>query len=270
MGWFFESRAHRASRARSWRPMVEPIEGRQLLSASPLAAPTSAVVATTVQPIGVTFITEAGESFNGVVGKVKGLAPSLLRNASGLQATITWGDAGTAASRGELSVTSAGVLVIRGSHTYSARGKYALTINVLTVPLKVTPPTALIEPLVLATVHSHAIAMADVAGGRDLIEVATQKFTAQLGTFEFANVDFALTAQISWGDGTESVGAVVRTGDRFDDWAVLGTHTYSHTGLFNVSVNVTGSLPINPTGVTPPFEVEIANFKSSIRVMGWA
>src|SRR4051794_28352019 len=70
--------------------------------------------------------------------------------------------------------------------------------------------------------------------GVHLNEYAHQRFTAKLGEFHLKVSDLALSAVITWGDGTHSAGKIegsYATGD----WYVEGTHTYQHTGTFKVN-----------------------------------
>lgn len=250
------------SRSRSIA-MIESMEGRRMLSATP-----AAVVAHTV-PVGVTITAEAGESFSGVVGKVDGLSPGLLANYKSLQATITWGDSATISpDAGTLSVVNK-ELIVSGTHTFAKPGVDKVNVIVETRPPIVTPPTALIEPLLLADIHSTARVTSDENHGVTLTEVATQKFTATLGYFEFKNVDLALSATITWGDGSTSQGTVQRTGPDFDDWKVIGTHTYGKTGVYNVTIGVTAR-PIGAPGPTPQFILDLTTLHSQIDVKGRA
>ena len=103
--------------------------------------------------------------------------------------------------------------------------------------------------------------------GVTLTEVARQKFTATLGSFQFANLDLKLAAKIDWGDGTKSTGEVVKTGDTFDHFYVIGTHTYGRTGVYNVKVTVSAS----PFGAPQlPGTSPVASFVGTIDVKGTA
>ena len=159
-----------------------------------------------------------------------------------LQAVVKWGDASATArpDYGSLSVDSTGTLIVTGSHTYAKEGNYAVTVTAETKPPIVTPPNALIAPLILATIDSAADVSSEKEGGVHLTETATQSFTGIVGRFDFKNVDLSFSATIAWGDGSTSQGTVKRGGPDFDDWVVVGTHTYSMTGHYKVHIGVLG------------------------------
>jgi len=236
------------------------------------AAVTLAVIHSTadvafVQPIGVTFGAEANEPFSGVVGQVKGLDHTTLGDLAGLQAVITWGD-GSATSHGTLSVSNTGVLLVNGSHTYTHSGKYAVTIVVETIPPVLNPPAATTAaPLVLATINSYASVAPNTEGGVHLDEIASEPFTAIVGTYYFKNDGLVQSAVINWGDGTSSKGTILAVGPNVANWAVKGSHTYAKVGNYKVQTTVTAT-PAPIGGVSNPIILLVADIKSTITVLG--
>jgi hypothetical protein len=94
-------------------------------------------------------------------------------------------------------------------------------------------------------------------GGTTFTEYAGVKFTDRLGEFHFKTADQRLTAVIDWGDGTHSDGKVVgsyATGERY----VNGTHTYSRTGTYAITVKVYAA----PIGAPPRATDPVAQFTS--------
>jgi len=79
----------------------------------------------------------------------------------------------------------------------------------------------------------------DSVGDSIAVSVGSQ-FSGVVATFAEANLSEAagsLGAHIDWGDGTTSTGAVISLGaGRFN---VDGSHTYSRTGSFNITVTIT-------------------------------
>jgi hypothetical protein len=76
-------------------------------------------------------------------------------------------------------------------------------------------------------------------GGRTLTLTAGQAFSGVIGTFTSANPNATpgtFTAEIAWGDGTQSAGTIVPDGAGFD---VDATHTYTIAGTDPVEVHIT-------------------------------
>lgn len=263
--------------AEAARPVMEPMEGRQLMSATPIVIGHDPLPINPGGPIiiigapqghGVGLRAEAGETWSGDIGTVT--FDYLYPSASGYQAVVNWGDGTAVDTNIGIRTNGLGTLALSGSHTYATAGKYNISITLETIPPKVDPPTALIAPLIIAKFNSSASIRPDVEGGTSLIETATQKFSADIGTFDFSNVDEILTATISWGDGTTYKGVVVReAGADSDDWVVQGTHTYEKIGDYKVHVEVFArpvALPPNVDFSPLPFD----SFDTDVKVYGWA
>ena len=98
-------------------------------------------------------------------------------------------------------------------------------------------------------------------GGVTLGEYAGVRFTARLGEFHFKTVDQLLNAVIDWGDGKHSNGTIVGS-YASGDWYVKGTHTYAHTGSYDVAIKVYARPAGAPTRPTDP----VAQIKSVVNV----
>jgi len=175
---------------------------------------------------------------------------------SSYTATIDWGD-GTSSAGGVDQASSmllgACNYTVSGSHSYAEAGSYtySVTVNGPGGQLNTGPRTAAIADAPLS------------AAGVDFSATRGASFTTTVATVGDANSlarPGALSATISWGDGTIATGAVSAIPGGF---GVAGTHTYAATGDFRftvavrdvggnqVSASATASVRATPT-VTPP------------------
>jgi hypothetical protein len=199
-----------------------------------------------------------GVPFSGDVGELQGLAPSTLPR---LKATINWGDS-TAVTPGQLYFDGAGLLHVSWTHTYAASGTDVVTVSVV-----LNPPPGTTIPSILYTIKSQAVVTQNSAGGVTITPTVGQSFTGVVGTFSLPYAlpltgagtaaggittpgNLKLTAIISWGDHTSSVGVVEP--NAVGGYGVLGTHTYSAVGKFRIVVTVFGQYPFVPLARTTP------------------
>ena len=151
-----------------------------------------------------------------------------LRDCTFESATIDWGD-GTPTSAGEFETGNPPG--IKGTHTYADEGTYQGSVTYT------TDCTTNGTVNFTATVGDAPIS----AQGRDISPPAGRQFTAVVSHVTDANPGASasdFTAQIKWGDGSQSAGQVTAAtySGGFD---VKGTHTYQHTGQAAVNVAVT-------------------------------
>jgi hypothetical protein len=250
----------------------EPLEGRRLLSfsvttvqggwVSPDVPPSSNLALAVLA--GKSIYAQAGQPFRAALGTIRGLQalPSMYH----LAGTINWGD-GSVPSPASFAVESNGVIDVLGAHTYGSAGSDAITVTVVAAP----PPGSLAPVLLIGTINAKAQVIAP-NGGVTLSATAGVEFTSNLGTFRTTQSMNTLTANIDWGDGTQSVGKIVAlptagplAGGLF---AVYGTHTYGITNSYLVQVTVTSTVPppVTATGTVPP-TIVVAQFDSVIDVL---
>ena len=256
--------------------LVEGLESRRLLSvsvgsvAAAPTAPPAGIEQNHVVAIGRTLKIEATDEFRGGVGLLQGVT-NVASDFRNLHASINWGD-GSPETFATFNRTRAGAIEVIGSHTYAKPGNYAITAMVSEGPIVPKGKPNIYFPVRIATIHSVAdVSAEEKSGGTTLTEVATQAFTARLGTVEFQlNPSQKLSAQVDWGDGTTSDATLRSLGG--DDYAVMGTHTYAKTGVYQAQVVVTAA-PKNPAikgGVTPNYVLLVAKFTTAINVKGKA
>jgi PKD repeat protein len=131
-------------------------------------------------------------------------------------AIIDWGD--DTQSAGVISGTD-GDFVVSGTHDYAAQGNYPVAVTV-TNTADQTKGTG------TSTMDVGAI-------------FAGQPATLQVASFTSSNPNATasdFSAEISWGDGTQSAGAVTGSNGQFQ---VTGSHIYATDGNYAVQVTVT-------------------------------
>jgi hypothetical protein len=142
-------------------------------------------------------------------------------------ATINWAD-GTS-SAGTIALNAAGTAFsVLGSHTFTQLGSQAVSVTIHhgTAPDVTTQSTVQVglPPIVLTTAPLTWRAWSPLEAPDNALAV-------------ISFVDNTTTVTIDWGDGTTSLGSVspfVVGGAG----AALGTHTWTETGHFNVTVTV--------------------------------
>lgn len=238
--------------------MFECLEDRRLLSVALPGATSTAVSPLLTSPItiaptptvlaGTTIHAETNQPFRAVIGTIRGLPA--LPAAYKLQGTINWGD-GTPSSAAQFVPQPGGLIDVLGAHTYTTAESEQISVLVTAVP----PAGSLAPVKLIGVIHSKATVIAP-DGGVTLNETAGVAFTANLGTFNSPLSLLSMTAVISWGDGTQSVGKIVAlpNGGPVPDFAVFGSHTYAATGSYLVHITVYSAKPTpvtSPTATTP-------------------
>ncbi|MBO0780109.1 MAG: hypothetical protein J2P37_14895, partial [Ktedonobacteraceae bacterium] len=185
---------------------------------------TSTSMATVTAPLTITVLTITsveGAPFSGQVasGTFTGITGPFT-------ATISWGD-GTPSSSGTVLV-SGNTFTVNGSHTYTEEGSYPLTVTVSdTSGHQITGSgTATVSDAPL-TLNSMSVSA--------LLRTATLSATfTDANPFADAS-DFQAT--IAWGDNTTTQGTV-RKNVFGNSFSVSGSHTYSRTGTFTVTLTI--------------------------------
>jgi hypothetical protein len=241
--------------------VLERLEDRRLMSAAVTVIPATAL---NVTGHGETLQVEATDAFSRRVVVLSGVTGAAA-DFSNLTAIINWGD-GSAVTNGKLVQRSDGTIAVRGGHTYATTGTF--TIDVLVSERPALPPGQPnpYMPIIIADVKSTATAIADEhEGGVSLTETATAQFSATVGTFDFANPGLGIAAVINWGDGRQSLGQVVQTGE--NEYAVIGTHKYAAAGTYTAHVSLTAAPIGGPGQFVPQYIIAVANWDSTIRAL---
>ena len=241
---------------------LEALEGRRLLSASlsaghlaRAATASEVVAAATPQPSedGRSLTVYAKQNLTVNLGEFKFKSIDLA-----LEPRIDWGDGSHSTGR-LVGAYNNGEYYVYGTHTYSHTGTFLVNVKIFTH--LVGGPVLTSHPVAEFTSVIKAIELKPSEGGRTLTETAGKKFTARLGEVTVKVVDLVLDAVISWGDGTKSAGRMIgsyATGEYY----IEGTHTYAHSGLYNVEVKVFGHPIGSPIHGTSP----LAQFRSVMKV----
>ena len=176
-----------------------------------------------------------GRDLTGVEGMaVSGLLATVTDGAGAgsspadLSATVSWGDL-TPPDNGTITGSS-GQYAVFGSHSYAEEGLFLVTVTihdrggaadaVATIHARIADarlaPGACHAPSAVAGAYSLAATFTDGAGA--------------------ASDPRDISAVISWGDSVSTPGAL--TPDGAGGYSVSGSHTYSSTGSFNVTVDI--------------------------------
>ena len=146
-------------------------------------------------------------------------------------ASIDWGDGATSTA----TVTeSGGSGTISASHIYADDDTYTVTVTV-TDSFKSTETVSF-------TLTVDNVAPTVLAG--ELQTTAGTSTTLPSIHFTDPGIQDTHTASIDWGDGTTSTALV-----NASSWLVSGSHTYSSTGQFTVTVTVTDNAGDSGSGV---------------------
>jgi hypothetical protein len=248
---------------------LETLESRQLLSGQPFMPangllPTAVVqtAPSSVSPFvmtGVPINAISTQGFRAVVGTIN--FDALPVNYT-LRGSINWGD-NSASSDASFVRQTNGTIAVMGEHIYTVPGTDVIKVQVIAVPPDGTlPPVRL-----LGSIQTKAT-VALPNGGFTLNATITVPFTANLGIFRTTVPVENLTAIINWGDGTQSVGKIVAlpTADPLaaGAFAVVGGHTYSSLGSYQLHVSVISS---SPTPVASTAVNLVASFDSVVDVL---
>ncbi|MDB5325004.1 MAG: hypothetical protein JWM57_573 [Phycisphaerales bacterium] len=247
-------------------PFLESLEGRKLMSVTPGAdaeaifrPPAAAVVSS--DPVGkpVRVTEQATDRFNATLANLRGSTASHLSQLGG---SIDWGDGSDTSTPTFVRATN-GTINVQGAHTYAKAGIYRIAVTLTRRPYVPPGQPSPFFVVLLGQVRTLATVRPDHDGSTDFSVNATQSFTHKLGDFDFRPLDIILDKiRIDWGDGTQSLGTLHRSGDLAGgEYDVLGTHTYAVTGQYKARVVVT----TKPAGSSLPSGTAAA-FTSTITV----
>jgi len=194
--------------------------------------------------------------FTGVVATFSDAA---IANPGTFSATINWGDghssAGVVTFTGNKNVTDInGNTVTLSIYTVSGTNTYASTtttvspdvLNVVVTDANnnsaAVNPVARVANAALVVSGGNAI---NALAGVPLTNVTVATFTdpglvAALGTSNLSNLESQFSASINWGDNSSvDTGSSVNISYNSGVFSVVGSHTYSQTGPYSLSVSVT-------------------------------
>ncbi|MFI5379438.1 MAG: hypothetical protein ACHRHE_09085 [Tepidisphaerales bacterium] len=152
--------------------------------------------------------------------------------------SIDWGD-GQATTPATSKLDSAGIVHVRGTHTYLKAGTYTIVVQAWQSP---PSPTTLSGALI--TIRSKAIVARPLF---TIHPIAGQAFKGVVGQFAMpasvsVSASLPVRATIDWGDGLTSVGNVLQVAaDSKTGWDVTGTHTYTKAGQYKIHIIVTSA-----------------------------
>jgi hypothetical protein len=201
-----------------------------------------------------TFTATQGVAFTGTVATFTNASKT--NPPSDFTATINWGDGTT--STGTVS-GSKGVLTVTDTHTYTDDGSFAVSVTLAddgTGTATATAQSAAIVPDSDAT-----------AAGTAITGTEGTAFSGTVATFsdpDSADAGSDLSATITWGDGSTSVGTV--SGSAANGYTVSGTHTYADDGSFTAGVQITegGSLLASATSTATVAESDLTLSGTSV------
>jgi len=200
---------------RSHRPLVELLEGRQLLA----AALTASSVPLSPAPV-------EGQVFTGVVAQFSDADHNT--DPTAYAVAIHWGDGQT--SRGTVSLDPKGGFDVSGTHTYAGPGAFRITAQIADKdadPTSVSTTNVVSEAAITASGTNI-----NATQGTRLLNVVVGTFTDADGALKAS----AFSATIDWGDGRTSIGRVVA--NKSGGFAVHGSHTYAAPGAYAVKVDI--------------------------------
>jgi hypothetical protein len=154
--------------------------------------------------------------------------PDKSATASEYSATIEWGDGSS--STGTVTGGS-GSFAVSGKHTYAEEGSDTITVAITDVDNASNGATT-----------SSKASVADAALTSECAAPATtvQAFAGPTATFTDADpggMSSDYTAQIEWGDGSASAGAI-SAGTGHGPYTVSGSHAYGSTGTFTITTTI--------------------------------
>ena len=179
-------------------------------------------------------ITAAGQNLSGTEGaEASGTVatftdPDKSATASEYSATIEWGDGSS--STGTVS-GSGGSFSVSGNHTYAEEGSYTITAAITDVDNASNGA----KTSSTATVADAALASECAAPATTVQALAGPTATFTDGDPGGMSSDY--TANIEWGDGTESAGAI-SAGTGPGPYTVSGSHAYGSTGTFTITTTI--------------------------------
>lgn len=201
------------------------------------------------------FGAQEGVQFNGAVGAINDANKAL--TAANFTATIDWGDGSQSTG---VVTGSSGSFSVSGSHTYAEPGTFPTTLTINNSDGESASPTG----------QAKVVDASLSCSANNINPSVNLTFSGKVASFTDASgipklADFS--AVINWGDGGSSTATIIANGTGGFD--VNGSHTYTSTGSFTVSVNVTdvdgatASALGAATVVEPPPSVAGATFSAT-------
>jgi len=201
-----------------------------------LAAPTFTVIGVAQSlDIALTasvFSASAGEAVTGQVATFTD-GPSTAPPAD-FTATVNWGD-GSPSTTGTITGGSGSPYVVSGTHSYADDGFDVTSVTVTDTSLALNTATASgfavvsDAPITASSATLPALGVNQPSGPLVVATFTDGNPTAPLGDF---------TALIDWGDGTSSAGTVTQPDGIGKTFDVVGSHTYTASGTFTVTVDI--------------------------------
>ena len=204
---------------------------------------------TAPQATGVDISPVVDHSFTGVVAT---FSDGINTSTVGLSAQITWASgqttSGTIAFLGTNDQTNingqivaVSLFSVTGTYTYTSVGSYPITVLITDANDNSTTvsPTARVAYAPFSVAAAPGI---NAVAGVPLSSVTVATFTdpglvAALGTSNLTNLESQFTVSVNWDDGSPvDTGAVTYSAGVF---SVTGSHTYSQTDPYSISVTVT-------------------------------
>jgi hypothetical protein len=208
--------------------MIQQLEDRRLMSTT--------VIPVDPLPLGPRVIDEPVSEFAAISQQVRiAYIPSLsVGHISQLHAAISWGDNTT--SLASFDRNKNGGIDVLGTHAYAKPGTFSIASIVTETPW--APPGGGPTPQYILLVGDINTTATVTPTPPQLTETAAKPFTATLGKFTYFTLDIILTAKITWGDGTTTVGTLNGGDLAQGNWTLTGTHTYAKTGTYTVHATV--------------------------------
>ncbi|MDR3633360.1 MAG: hypothetical protein P4L84_05950, partial [Isosphaeraceae bacterium] len=209
--------------------LVIALSDRGAVSATATATATAQVADSPLSLADATLHAVAGTAFASTVGTLTDPNPYAV--AADFTATIRWGDGtssiGSVAADPEVS----GRFEVTGTHAYAENGAYAVIVQVVDRggATSFTVSSTTVSP---ASIIAAGVTLAASAGAPYVGTVAT---VADGNPGDTAG---ALTAMIAWGDGQSSLAVVTPDPHEAGTFDIGGTHEYTATGTYAVTVQV--------------------------------
>jgi hypothetical protein len=201
-----------------------------------LAAPTFSVVGV-AQSLDIALTTSIFSAAAGVAatGQVATFTdgPSTAP-AADFTATVNWGD-GSPSTTGTITGGSGSPYVVSGTHTYADVGFDVTSVTVTDTSLALNTATASgfavvsDAPITASPVTLPGFGVNQSSGPLEVATFTDGNPTAPLSDF---------SALIDWGDGSSSAGTITQPGGTGTTFDVSGSHTYTASGTYTVTVDI--------------------------------
>jgi hypothetical protein len=221
-----------------------------LVAGDPTDNPISYVI-NAPQATGVDVSPVAGQSFTGVVAT---FSDGTDTNPAGFAASITWANGqttpGSIAFTGTQDQTNingqvvpVSLFTVTGTYTYAAAGTYPLSVTI-TDPnnnkATVTPTARVAYPALHVTAGPAVEAVAGTPVNNQTVATFTDPgLVANLAALNITDPTTQFSASINWGDGSSASAGTIAYNSGTQIFSVAGSHTYSQTGPYDVTVSVT-------------------------------